>query len=43
MAEAHNMQKFNNFIVDESTDYSSDNKEESSSDCDDDDSTSETI
>ena len=43
MAEAHNMQEFNNFIVDDSTDYSSDNIEESSSDCDDDDSTSETI
>ena len=43
MAEAHNMQEFNNFIVDDSTDYSSDNIEESSSDCDDDDSTSKTI
>ena len=43
MAEAHNMQEFNNFIVDDSTDYSSDNIEESSSDCDDDDSTSEII
>ena len=43
MAEAHNMQEFNNFIVNDSTDYSSDNIEESSSDCDDDDSTSEII
>ena len=43
MAEAHNMQEFNNFIVDDSTDYSSDNIEESSSDCDDDDSTSKII
>ena len=43
MAEAHNMQEFNNFIVEDSTNYSSDNIEESSSDCDDDDSTSEII
>ena len=43
MAEAHNMQEFNNFIVDDPTDYSSDNIEESSSDCDDDNSTSNTI
>ena len=43
MAEAHNMQEFNNFIVADSTDYSSDNIEESSSDCVDDDSTSKII